>query len=75
MHLYDNLGEAGSQSYDPTAGTAIRRDYRDHLVGRLLPPRRRLAGLLDAFDEALGGGAVTRRELEGIIAAAEGRPH
>ena len=81
MHLVDrNTGEAGPRARHAAAvaaaavaAAAITPDYRDLLVGRVLPGRGRLAGLLDALDEALGAGAVTRRELERIVVAAEGR--
>ena len=63
---------------------AIEQDYRDYLIGRLLPVRGR-TGTLSTFSKVFEHGALTLRELEGIarrhhtraqiIAAAEGRLH
>lgn len=57
------------------AGAALARSCRDYLTGRVLPPRGHLDGLLDSLDEALECRAIGWRDLEEILATAEGHHH
>jgi len=45
------------------------------LIGRLLPVRARAGTPSSTFSKVLEHGALTLRDLEGIIAAAQGRLH
>ena len=74
MDLHDDVGRVGSGASSLATEVAIEQDYRDYLIGRLLPVRGR-ASTLSTFSKVLEHGALTLRDLEGIIAAAEGRLH
>ena len=74
MDLHDDVGRVGLGPSSLATEVAIEQDYRDYLIGRLLPGRAR-ASTLSTFSKVLEHGALTLRDLEGIIAAAEGRLH
>ena len=52
----------------------IASSDRDYLLGRALPIKEHAIELFDALDDAVAGGLITCREIEAIIAVAEGRP-
>ena len=72
MDLHDDVGRVSSGASSLATEVAIERDYRDYLIGRLLPVRGRTSTLSTLF-EVLERGTLTLGDLEGIIAAAEGR--
>ena len=74
MDLHDDVGRVGSGARSLATEVAIEQDYRDYLIGRLLPVRGR-TGTPNTLFEVLERGTLTLRDLEGIIAAAEGRLH
>jgi hypothetical protein len=74
MDLHDDVGRIGSGARSSVTEVVIEQDYRDYLIGRLLPIRER-AGTLSTFSKVLEHEALTLGDLEGIIAAAEGRLH
>ena len=75
MDLHDDGGRVGLGARSLAAEVAIEQDYRDYLIGRLLPVRGRTGTPNSTFSKVLEHGALTLRDLEGIIAAAEGRLH
>jgi len=72
MDLHDDVGRVGSGARSLATEVTIEQDYRDYLIGRLLPVRGRT---LRPFSKVFEHGALTLRDLEGIIAAAQGRLH
>jgi hypothetical protein len=74
MDLHDDVGRVGSGARSLATEVAIEQDYRDYLIRRLLPVRGH-TGTPNTLFEVLERGTLTLRDLEGIIAAAEGRLH
>jgi hypothetical protein len=74
MDLHDDGGRVGSGARSLATEVAIEQDYRDYLIGRLLPAREH-TGSLNTLSEVLEHGTLTLQDLEVIIAATEGRLH
>src|SRR3712207_218161 len=75
MDLHDEMGRVGLAARSLASEVVIEQDYRDYLIGRLLLVRGK-TGTPNTLFEVLDRGTLTLRDLEGIIAAAEGRrPH